>query len=288
VANLMVKGAGDEGLFGPGSITWRIHSDPAMLIGGLRALLIQALDPLTMAGVAQHSDYKTDSWNRLLGTTHFVMATTYGDTAAAHAAVKKVKAIHDRVKGIDDHSGLPYSANDPDLLLWVHAVEVDSFLTGYRRYGGRVTQDEADRYVEEMSTVGGLMGIPSSDLPRSVAQLEHYLETHGLEMTEKARDAMRFILYPPVPLPGGRIPQVPAARLLLIPGRAVWSTYAAATIAILPRDVRRLYRLPWIPHTPALRAAVYGLTRTMRRSVPPPQVVRDAMDRRAELEDAVA
>src|ERR687896_1032504 len=115
---MLVQGTGDEGLYGPKSVTWRIHSDPCMLIGGMRALLMQALHPLTIAAVAQHSSYREDPWQRLLGTTHFIMATTFGDTEAAHAAIEKVKAIHEHVTGVDDFTGLPYRADDPELLLW--------------------------------------------------------------------------------------------------------------------------------------------------------------------------
>lgn len=142
VASDLVKGAGDAGLFGPGSITWRIHAHPAMLIGGLRSLIVQALNPLSMAGVAQHSNYKDDSWGRLMRTTDYVMTTTYGDTAAAERQVKIVKTIHERVKGVDGFTGLPYSANDPKLLLWVHCSQIDAFIAAYRAYGPRISDDE--------------------------------------------------------------------------------------------------------------------------------------------------
>src|SRR5687768_9557676 len=124
--NALVQGSGDPGLFGPGSVAWRIQADPSSLIGGVRALLIQALNPQTMAAVAQHSNYKSDPWKRLMGTTDYVITTTFGDTAAAHAAVARVRAIHDAISGIDDVTGLSYRASDPELLLWVHAVEVHS------------------------------------------------------------------------------------------------------------------------------------------------------------------
>src|SRR5918992_5516688 len=280
---MLVQGSGDEGLFGLRSVTWRIHSDPCMLIGGMRALLMQALNPLAIAAVAQHSNYREDPWKRLLGTTHYIMATTFGDTAAAHAAVDKVRTIHAHVKGVDDYTGLSYSADDPELLLWVHACEVDSFLTGYRRYGRPLSPEDRDRYVTEMAVVAELFDIPPLTIPRSVRDLEDYFESREFVASPDAREAMRFILYVPVPLPGGRIPEVPGGRLLLIPGRAVYSTYAAATIAILPKRVRRAYGLPWIPLNPALQATVYGLVRTVRRVTPPPQVIRDALARRDEL-----
>jgi uncharacterized protein (DUF2236 family) len=285
VAQRLVKGEGDPGLFGPGSMTWRVHGHPTMLIGGLRSLLVQALNPLAMAGVAQHSNYKENPWGRLMRTTDYVMTTTYGDTAAAHEAVAKVQAIHERVNGVDEVTGLPYSANDPDLLLWVHCAEVDSFLAAYKAFGPRLEQEDADRYVSEMARLGELFGIPAEALPRSEAELDDYMDSQELDGTPAAKDAMRFILFPPLPWPGGRLPQVPAKRLLLIPGRAGYSLYSLATIAILPQRVRRAYRLPWVPVTPLLKASVFALTRTMRFVFPPPPPIQAALARQKELRD---
>ncbi|HYI44824.1 MAG TPA: oxygenase MpaB family protein, partial [Actinomycetota bacterium] len=230
----LVHGSGDEGLFGPGSITWAIHSHPSMLIGGLRSLLYQALNPLAMAGVAEHSNYKEDPWSRLMATSDFIVTTTYGDTEAAKAAIEKVRTIHTFVNGVDEVTGRPYSADDPELLLWVHAAEVDSFLRCYRTYGERISDSDADRYIAEMAIVAELLGARPSDLPTSVAQLEDYLDGAELLVTPAAKEAMRFVLYPPAPWPGGRMPSGPLGQLLRIPGRAGYSTFSLATIAILP------------------------------------------------------
>jgi uncharacterized protein (DUF2236 family) len=280
----MVKGAGDEGLFGPDSMTWRVHAHPAMLIGGLRSLLVQALNPLTMAGVAQHSSYKDDSWGRLMRTTDYVMTTTYGDTAAAERAVKIVRRIHDRVKGVDPVTGKTYEANDPELLLWVHCAEVDAFIGAYRAYGPRISDADADRYVSEMARLAELFDIPSESIPRSLAELHDYMESQELMSSAYARDAMKFILFPPVPWPGGKLPQVPGSKLLLIPGRAGWSLYSLATVAILPKRVRKMYGLPWVPLTPILQAGVFALTRTMRLVFSPPPPVIRALERQRQLQ----
>ena len=287
-ASNLVRGDGDAGIFGPGSITWRIHAHPAMLIGGLRSLLVQALNPLSMAGVAQHSNYKDDSWGRLMRTTDYVMTTTYGDTAAAEQQVRIVKTIHERVKGIDDVTGHPYSANDPELLLWVHCAQVDAFLAAYRAYGPGLTMDEADTYVSEMATLGEMFGIDPPNIPRTSLELDDYMAGKRLMGTESARDAMKFILFPPVPWPGGKLPEVPGAKLLLIPGRAGYSVYSLATIAILPKRVRKEYGLPWVPLTRVLKASVFALTRMSRRVFPPPPPIRNAMERQQELEHSVA
>jgi uncharacterized protein (DUF2236 family) len=122
----------DEGLFGPRSMAWRVIGHPSALVGGLRSLLIQSLHPLAMAGVANHSNYQRKPIARLRGTASYVAATTFGSTAAAHAAAERVRRVHAKVRGVDKVTGKPYSADDPEIALWVHCVEWHSFLAGYR------------------------------------------------------------------------------------------------------------------------------------------------------------
>ena len=137
-----IADAADPGLFGPDSITWRVHGHRSMLVGGLRALLVQALHPLAMAGVAEHSSYRTDPLGRLARTGRFVATTTYGTTDAAERAIAGVQAVHGRVRGVA-LDGRRYDASDPALLSWVHNVEVESFLTAYRTYGPGTSEAEA-------------------------------------------------------------------------------------------------------------------------------------------------
>ena len=158
----------DEGLFGPASVCWHLHADPVMLIGGLRALMVQALEPRAMAAVDQHSKYRTDPWGRLERTTEFVMTTTYGDTTSAEAAAARVRKVHERIRGVDPVTCRPYAGNDPDLLLWIHAVEVDSFLGAYRTYAGRVSNRDADRYVVEMGRVAEMVELPPGMAPTTL------------------------------------------------------------------------------------------------------------------------
>lgn len=215
----------DAGLFGPDSVAWRLHADPAMLAGGMRALLVQALEPRAMAGVDQHSAYRTDPWGRLQRTTAFVYLTTYGDHATAERACEKVRCVHERVRGVDPTTGRDYSASDPDLLLWIHAVEVHSFVAAYRAYAGRLDDADADRYVAEMVRVAELVGLPTGMAPRTMAALREYLRSvDGLQMTPAAREGMRTIFFPPMPLAY----------------RPLWAIPATATLAILPRVARRL------------------------------------------------
>jgi uncharacterized protein (DUF2236 family) len=237
----------DAGLFGPDSVAWRLHADPSMLVGAMRALLVQALEPRAMAGVVQHSDYKADPWGRLNRTIRFVLHTTYGDTPTAEAACAAVRRIHDRVHGVDPVSGRSYSAHDPDLLLWIHAVEVHSAVFSYRSYAGRLADEDADRYVEEMVRVAELLGMPPEIAPRSMGALRQYLHSvEGLQATPGARESMRLIMAPPLPLPL----------------RPLWVLPAGAAVASLPRFARRMYGLPWFePASMSVRAAMFGLTR---------------------------
>lgn len=253
-----------------------------MIVGGLRALLIQALEPRAMAAVDQHSDYRTDPWKRLTRTSEFITLTIYGDTVAAMGAIRRVKALHGRVEGIDPYTGESYRADDPELLLWVHAAEVDSFLTAYERFAS-ISDEDADRYVAEMAIIGELLGIPPSLIPEDVRSLRSYLADRRLMNTRTSKDALRFVLFPPARLPEGVLPPVPGAKLLLIPGRAGWSMLTTAAVATLPGRVRRAYRLPWVPLTPPLKLAVTATTTAMRHVLPPPPVVKEALERYRRL-----
>lgn len=220
----------DPGLFGPASVVWRVHGDAAMLIGGLRSLLIQTLHPLAMAGVSDHSDYRHDPWGRLHRTGRFIGATTYGNTDTAEAWIEMVTRIHRRVVGTAP-DGRPYEANDPHLLNWVHCAEVDSFLTAFEHYGyGKLTDAEKDRYVAEMAEVGRRLG---ASPPTGRAELAATLEMFRAECEygEQARETVRFLIRPPVPL-----------QL-----RGPYGLITVAAVASLPSWARSMLRLPAPP-----------------------------------------
>ncbi|MDQ3877397.1 MAG: DUF2236 domain-containing protein [Actinomycetota bacterium] len=266
----------DPGLFGPRSITWRIHSDASMMVGGLRALLIQALNPRAMAAVAQHSNYREQPWQRLMRTGEYIIKTTFGDTETAHAAAARVRAIHKRISGVDDFTGEHYRADDPELLLWIHCVEVHSFMTGFRTYGRELERDEIDRYVREMVTAAELVGLSGSEVPASYDDLRDYLSSQMMVASPAARDGMRFVLFPPVPWPGGRYPRFPGSRVLVVPGRAAWAVPSAAAVAILPEGARDAYGLPYLrPLIPSLRLSLAGFHRAMRLVAPPPPHIQE-------------
>ena len=119
-------GPADDGFFGPASITWQLSGDLSSIVAGLRALLVQALHPLAMAGVDQHSDWRRDPVGRLAATSSYLATVSYGDRAAAGRAAARVRRIHEHVHGTDPVTGRPYAASDPALLLWIHAALVDS------------------------------------------------------------------------------------------------------------------------------------------------------------------
>jgi uncharacterized protein (DUF2236 family) len=188
----------DDGLFGPRSMVWRVNRDRCFPLAGLRSLMIQALHPLAMAGVAQHSNWQKDPFGRLAATSSYLLTTTYGDTRSALAAAAWVRKIHVHVHGVDPETGLPYSAEDPALLLWVHAGMVDSIVTCVRRYGRTLEAADADRYVAEMVRFAEIVGVPAEDVPATVASLSAYIDSVGLRQgTPAAKDAMRIVLDPP-------------------------------------------------------------------------------------------
>jgi uncharacterized protein (DUF2236 family) len=255
----------DPGVFGPDSVAWRLHADPAMLVGGLRALLVQALEPRAMAAVDQHSRFREDPWGRLERTTSFVLATTYGDTAKAEAAAARVRAVHEHIHGVDPVTGRDYSARDPELLLWIHAVEVESFLLAYRTFAGHLSRDDGDRYVREMARVAEMVELPATMAPRSEADLDDYLRSvRGLQVTRAARDGLRVILFPPMHLAY----------------RPLWAIPTTAAISILPSYARRMYRLPWLPGAGLpVRAGVFALSRALNLVRPVPPALRHAQER---------
>ena len=231
----------DPGLYGPDSVTWRVHADPSMALAGLRALLLQAVHPLAMSGVEQHSDFRNDPWGRLFRTADYVAVTTYGTTEQAGRAGAKVRGVHRRLAGIEPESGTTYRVDDPELLRWVHCVEVESFLSTALRCGMRLSRADQDRYYDEQTTGAALVGLDSASVPGSVSQMAAYLRDmqSELRLTEAARRSVRFILWPPMP----------ALVRLGTPARPAWVALATAAFAMLPRWARRIYGLPGLPTT---------------------------------------
>lgn len=253
----------DPGLFGPDSVTWRVHAEPVMALAGLRALLLQALHPRAVAGVARHSSFRADPWGRLLRTAEYVGVTTYGTTAEATRAGAHVRGLHRR-SAVDPDSGASFRLDEPELLLWVHCCEAESFLTTAVRCGLRLSPAERDRYYAEQVRAAGLVGVPADDVPASVAAMTAYFDAvrPALRRTEDARRAARFVLWPPMP----------TAVAYGTPARGAWAALAGAALAMLPRWARRMYALPGLPTTDvaataagvALRSGLLALPERVR------------------------
>jgi uncharacterized protein (DUF2236 family) len=211
---------------------WRVHADASMFVAGIRALLLQLLHPLAMAGVAGHSGYKGDPWGRLQRTSTFLATTTFGTVEDAESLIEAIRGIHERVRGRAP-DGRGYAASDPHLLKWVHIAEADSFLRAHQRYGlTPLTAAEADLYVAQSCVVATRLGV--TDPPATVAELDTAIESYRRELagTPAAQEAARFLLlHPPLPW---------SAR----PG---YGALAGAGVALLPPWARQHLGLPSLP-----------------------------------------
>jgi uncharacterized protein (DUF2236 family) len=201
--------AGDVGLLGPDSVSWRVIGDVAAFAGGIRALLIQTAHPEVVAGVEQHSSYRTDPLGRLTRTSFYVTTTTYGALPEVEEAVALVRAAHRRVQGRSER-GRPYSAADPALAAWVHNALTDSFLVAYRHFGPvPLSTEETNRFVREQARIGALLD--ASPLPESAAELSEWVSRHPATTASRAQaEVIAFLRRPPLPLGAGL-----AYRLLL-------------------------------------------------------------------------
>ena len=224
----------DVGYFGPGSAAWKVHGSLPTIVGGVRALLMQALHPGALAGVMQHSRYETDAFGRLAGTTQWLTVVTFGDRAAADRECARVKGLHRKVTGTYETSQgpTPYAASDPDLLRWVHVAFTDSFLATHRVWGGEIPGGP-DAYVREWAKAGELVGVV--DPPRSVAELRSQIADYGPVLRGDAASAktVSFIKNMPFPLAAK-----PAYGLLF-----------AGACSTMPPEHRELLGLPTVPLT---------------------------------------
>jgi uncharacterized protein (DUF2236 family) len=254
----------DQGLFGPSSVTWRLHADPTFAVGGLRALLLQALHPQAMAAVAQSGGFEAEYWGRLGRTSEYVATITYGTTVQAQRMGARVRGIHRKLRGTDPFTGEVFRVDRPDLLLWVHCCEVESLLSTALRGGMPLTDDEAETYVAEQVRAAELVGLDAATVPASRAALEEYFHAVRpvLRITEDARRAFRAAVAPPMP---GWVQ-------LLTPARPAWGGLAALSISLMPGWARRMYRLPGLGITDfaatgalrALRTGALALPESLR------------------------
>jgi uncharacterized protein (DUF2236 family) len=245
---------GDLGLFGPESVTWRVHADASMFVGGIAALLLQSLHPRAAAVVASSSRFRDEPLHRLSRTASFVGATTYGPTEVAHAIVERVRGVHDRIPG----------ASEPDLLRWVHVAEVASFLGAYRRYN--LVPVDADRYFEETALVAELLG--ATDVPRSAAAVDDYFARVQPELaaSDESREMVAFLHRP--------LGDNPITR-------SVYSLFVQAAMAQLPAWARALHGWSAPPGADAfaLRPATCAAVHAVRVALGPSPIVAAARAR---------
>ena len=240
-----------DGLFGPQSVTWRVHGDvTTMMVGGVAALLLQMLHPAVLAGVWDHSNFREDMLGRLRRTARFIALTSYGGRDEAEAAIDRVRNIHHQVSGtLPD--GTPYTADDPALLAWVHVTEASCFLQAWIRYGepGMSAADQ-DRYYAEVGAIAEALG--AEPVPRSRAEAASLIATMRptLAVDERTREVAHLLLTQ-------RAPKLSAAPIQAI-------TFQAA-IDLLPAWARTMHGLSSSTLTrPLVHAGTFGLARTLR------------------------
>lgn len=240
----------DVGFLPPDSVSWRVQTDPAAIVGGLSALFLQALHPLAMAGVFEHSSYDADFWPRFQRTAQYVTTVNFGTVDQAEAAAARVRRMHDFVRGVDPVTGREYSAGSPDLITWVHVTEVHGFLTAVQRAGLGLTHDEVDRYYQEQVRIARLLG--ATDVPANSQDVHDYLEAMRPQLicSSTTRNGARLLLAPPMPW----------HVRLFTPAQPGWAALASLGLCLMPRWARRLYRLPGLPMTDwGTTAALRGL-----------------------------
>jgi uncharacterized protein (DUF2236 family) len=228
----------DYGLFGPGSVTWRVMAEPVQMVAGFRALLLQALHPPSMWGTAQNSELMDPrtAWARLGRTIEFVRVRTYGTHEEVERVGRRVRKLHSRLSGLNLDTGEVFAVDAPENLLWVHMGEVDSYLDVALRAGVPLTREDADAFVDEQRRAGAVVGLDPAAIPASVAEMRDYyagMREH-IHACREAREGLLRLFNPAVPrqwLP----------LKLAAPG------VATLVVATLPRWARRMYGLPATP-----------------------------------------
>ncbi len=191
---------GDPGLLGPDCVSWRVIGDSAVFVGGIRALVVQATHAEVVAGVEDHSTYRTDPLGRLSRTAAYVTETTYGAMPEVEAAVQVVRRAHQPVHGTSERNK-PYSASKPEMAAWVHNVLTDSFLRAYQAFGPEpLTEADADRFVVEQTKVGALLG--ADPMPETSAELQTWILDHPDRVRTNGQvNAVSFLRKPPLSPP---------------------------------------------------------------------------------------
>ena len=229
----------DHGYYGPESVTWKIGREAAILLGGARAVLMQLAHPLVAMGVSEHSDYMSDPYGRSWNTFLLGQMLTFGSSATALRAARTINRLHKHVHGTLPaqagaySGGTPYDARDPELLLWVHATLIDTILLMYPLFVGPLSTSEQEQYYQESKAMGRLLGLSSVQMPRTVRDLQQYvndmIHSDRLAATPQARRLAQQVLFPPAP------------RTI----RPLLHLNLQLTCALLPQPIRAIYGLEW-------------------------------------------
>lgn len=257
-----VAGGDDPGLFLPSDAPWVIHRDFSTLVGGIRALLLQAMHPGALAGVAQHSRYEEDPLGRLSGTIRWLTVTTFGSKEAVSQEANRVNRMHDRVSGTymrEQGQEVKYQASDKDLLLWVHIAFMDSFLRSHQLYSKAPIPGGADAYVRLWGKSVEPLGL--DNVPKSEAELVQTLESYSnvLRCDEKSRSVINWIKNAPLPLVA----------------KPIYHLLFQAALASLPSQIQQQIGMRswplWI-----LRPMVTNLLAFLRFAIGPDSPIEDA------------
>jgi uncharacterized protein (DUF2236 family) len=237
-------------MFERGDVIRRVDGEAVLLLGGPRAVLMQLAHPSVAAGVADHSDFRNDTFGRLRRTLEVTTTMVFGTEAQATQAAAALRAVHDRVTGDG------YRANDPELLLWVHATLVDTALRVHGRFLAPLSPADAERYYQQSAVLAEAIGVPRSMQPDDLADFRDYVRTMvgSLEVTDRARDVARSVLHPPIPLVAEPFAEV--ARQI--------------TVGLLPPPLRRQFGFRWDRRRAAALDAASLASRRVLPLVPTP------------------
>ncbi len=246
-----------RGFFEPGSISWRIDREVAVLAGGTCALLLQLAHPAVAAGVAQHSDFQADPFGRLRRTLHSSLSVVFDDRRSAERSIDRINAIHRVIRGSVPETGRPYAATEPELLLWVHATLIDTALRMYDRFVSPLSAGEMEQYHSEAKRIAVMLGVPAGSIPETVGDLRRYMgaviDTGEVAVSPTARALAPAVLYP--------------SR---IPPRFVWDAAHLPSISLLPPPLRRGYGIAWNVRRERAVDAIARATRRMLPFIPAP------------------
>lgn len=245
-------------MYGPDTVTARVVTESVLLLGGPRALLMQLAHPAVAAGVADHSGFEADPFRRLVRTLDAMTTISFGPPEAMRATVDRLARVHSRVVGTTD-DGTPYRADDPALLLWVHATLVDTVLEVERRYLGALSPAERETFYLESRRLAAAFELPDAVVPPDLAAFSEYMDDQeaSLTVSATARELAHTILHPRVP----RVPLVPSA---------LWEPLRMVTVDMLPRAFREGYGLRWDGNRKRLLRASQRAARAVLPRIPRP------------------